>query len=126
MDWSTTFLPCQLRDADDVLALPLRGRYIYVNPFGRNRVAILIKKLVGHDDNLVGAAVGVDDAMLRAERSMIAANLINGRCYLVPVVGMLVGEHQFGGGRDRPRHVPVEALNLRRPFPRVSFKPEAE
>ena len=62
-------------DADNVLALLLRRRHVDVKPFCRNCVTSLIEEARGHDDNLVCAALGVDDAVSRAERCAITDKL---------------------------------------------------
>jgi hypothetical protein len=64
--------------------------------------------------------------MPRTECAVTTQHVVDGRGHFVPIIGMLVGQHQFSGRYHRAGLVAVHALHLLRPFPTLVLEVEAE
>ncbi len=68
--------------------------------------------MTGHDYDLAGTALDVDDAVASAERLMCPADFIEGGGYLFIVLWMFVRQHQSGGRLHGARLIAVHSLDF--------------
>ena len=79
---------------------------------GSDDFAAVVEQWFADDHDLADVATGGDDAVTGAEGFMGAADIVQRRCDMFIVVGMLVGEHKVGGGIRRAWLVAVDLLDL--------------
>ena len=91
----------------------LGGSHVDVETAGAHDRAGLVGECVGDDDDVMNPALGVDDAMPGAERLLALPHLLKRGRDVLEVLGMLVGQHQFGGGRRGAGLIAVHLLDLR-------------
>ena len=68
-----------------------------VEPFSANHFSGVVTRVTGHDDDLAGMTLNVDDAVAGAERLVGPADFIEGGGYLFIVLWMFVRQHHSGG-----------------------------
>lgn len=83
-------------------------------------LTVLVEDAVADDDDRAGVPFGVDDAVAAAECSAGGADRVQGVGDVGSVVGVLVGEKQFGGRGDGGGVVSVHAGDGVGPFPSVA------
>jgi hypothetical protein len=84
-----------LSDADDrrgelVLACLLRRSYVDIEAVGSDDLILLVVQLVSYDDDVMNAALHIDNAVPAAERLTCLADEFEGVGDLSQIVGMLV------------------------------------
>ena len=88
--------------------------------------AVAVKHPVREDDDGVLATGGVDESVAAGERPAEVQEVVEKVLDVLAIVGMLMGEQQFGGGHDGTWLVAVHARDLVGPFPSLPHEPETE
>ncbi|BBY90581.1 hypothetical protein MGALJ_02500 [Mycobacterium gallinarum] len=79
------------------------------------------------DHNQVSLPAGsVAEAVPTGERPARIPGLVEKVFHAISFVGVLVRQHQSGCRLDGSRRISVDPIHLVRPFPALTFKPEAE
>lgn len=101
------------RAEDLVLVIERRRSDVDIEPVGADHPVAFVEKLVADHHDMVHLALGVDDPVPGGERTRRAADLVQSRGHLAIVLGVLVGQHEFGRRFDGARLVAVHPLDLR-------------
>ena len=86
------------RSGELVLACLLRRSYVDIEAVGSDDLILLVVQLVSYDDDVMNAALHIDNAVPAAERLTCLADEFEGVGDLSQIVGMLVGKHRFSPG----------------------------
>jgi hypothetical protein len=97
-----------------------------VEPGRPGHLTVLIEHPVADDDDVMDSVGGVDDAVPAAEWLPGGDHLVEDRGDLRVIVGVFVGEQQFGGRGDLAGGVAVQGGDSVGPFPAVSVEEEPE
>jgi len=94
--------------------LPLLGAWghVEIKALRANYFAHVAVEAFPDDDNIAHLALHGDDPVAGAEGFVGSADVVERGRNVGVVVGVLVGQHNFGGGRDGAGLVSVDLFNL--------------
>ena len=105
---------------------PPARRHVDVEAAESDRRVGVVAKLLADDDDLPRLAMGVDDAMAGTDGAVRAPDVLEGFGDFGVVVGVFVGQQQFGRWLGGARLVSVNLLDLGRPLPPLVGEMEPE
>ena len=86
--------------------------HVEIKALCANYFAHIVVEACPNDDNIAHVALHGDDPVAGAEGFAGSADVVEGGRDVWVVVGVLVGQHKFGGGRDGAGLVSVDLFNL--------------
>lgn len=97
---------------DAFLSLLGAWGHVEIKALCANYFACVVVEAFPDDDNIAHVALHGDDPVAGAEGFVGSADVVERGRDVWVVVGVLVGQHKFGGGRDGAGLVPVDLFDL--------------